>query len=209
MGIAVILRNQLPINRFRDLLIGSIGTGAGDSGLLCSGFYQENRGKKKPLYRATLEKGFAKEVANSKIRLDVVGIYNGTWKQSYREFKSNMLAAGGNVNCFYKNGLKWHAKVFVLSKEDVPVFGIIGSSNITRPAFSSIKDFNYECDVILWPDENSVINDWMTKQLDQNNFPFEVINAPYLPELNGELSIQDRLQSLKREILDSNLSVLE
>ena len=209
MGIAIVLRNQLTINRFRDLLVGSISTGAGDEALLCSGFFQENRGKHPPLYRATLENNFARVVAKAKLEMTTVGVYNHYWKQSYREFKNNMVAAGANISCFYKSGLKWHAKVFVLSKAGVPVFGIIGSSNITRPAFGSVKNFNYECDVILWPDEQSIISSWLEEQLQEDDFPFEIIRAPYIEEMNNGLAVQDRLQNLKDEIMESGLSVLE
>ena len=207
LAIAIILRNQLPINRFRDLLIGSIKTGAGDNALLCSGFFQENfRGS---AYQASVEQNFGVEVANSKIELNTVGIHNGSWKQSYRDFRDNMQALGANINCYYKNGLKWHAKVFILSKKDEPVFGIIGSSNITRTAFGSISNFNYECDVMIWPDSNKKISKWFDDQMAGNNFPYEVIRAPYDPNMNNGISVQDRLQQLKNEILGSGISDLK
>ncbi|WP_168188950.1 phospholipase D family protein [Thiomicrorhabdus sediminis] len=207
MAIAIILRNQLPVNRFRDLLVGSIKTGAGNKALLCSGFFQENyRGSS---YQASQEINFGREVAKSKIQLDTVGIHNGVWKQSYRDFRDNMTRLGANINCYYKNGLKWHAKVFILSQDDDPVFGIIGSSNITRTAFGSINSFNYECDVIIWPDECKLIDEWFDEQMRGNNFPYEVIRAPYDPELNNGISVRDRLNSLKNEILDSRITLLD
>lgn len=206
MPIAIILRNQLPINQFRDLLIGSIKTGAGDNALLCSGFFQESF--KGSAYKASSETNFGLEVAKSKIELKTVGIHNGSWKQSYRDFRDNMKALGANIICYYKNGLKWHAKVFVLSKGNTPIFGIIGSSNITRTAFGSANNFNYECDVIIWPDENKTINNWFDEQMTENNFPYQVIRAPYDLDMNNGISVQDRLQQLKNEILDSGLSEL-
>lgn len=206
MAIAIILRNQLPINRFRDLLIGSIKTGAGDNALLCSGFFQENfRGS---TYQASLENDFGREVATSKIKLNTVGIHNGTWKQSYRDFRDNMQSLGADINCYYKNGLRWHAKVFILSNGDDPVFGIIGSSNITRTAFSSINNFNYECDVIIWPDDCKKIDKWFNDQMAGDNFPYEVIRAPYVTDMNNGISVQDRLNTLKNEIMGSGINDL-
>lgn len=206
MAIAIILRNKLPINKFRDLLIGSIKTKAGDKALLCSGFFQENfRGS---VYQASQELNFANEIAISGIQLDTVGIHSGAWKQSYRDFKSNMLSAGGNVNCYYKNGLKWHAKIFILSKNNDPIFGIIGSSNITRNAFGSISNFNYECDVIIWPDENLEISTWMNEQIASIDFPYDIIQAPYIAEMNNGITVQERLKKLEEEILSSDISIL-
>lgn len=207
MALAIILRNQLPINRFRDLLIGSIKTGAGDNALLCSGFFQEKfRGSG---YQASLEQDFGREVAKSKIELNTVGIHNVAWKQSYRDFKDSMKSSGANINCYYKNGLRWHAKVFILSNKENPIFGIIGSSNITRTAFGSIRDFNYECDVILWPDDCEEIDGWFNDQIAGNNFPYEVIRAPYVPDMNNGITVQERLNTLKNEILGSGVSELD
>ncbi|XOZ33951.1 phospholipase D family protein [Halomonadaceae bacterium KBTZ08] len=206
MALAIILRNQLPVNRFRDLLIGSIKTGAGDNALLCSGFFQENF--KGSAYQASLEANFATEVARSKIELNTVGIHNGSWKQSYRNFRDNMRSKGSKIKCYYKNGLRWHAKVFILSEGNEPRFGIIGSSNITRTAFGSVSNFNYECDVMLWPDDCKSIDEWFDEQLAGNNFPYEVIRAPYVPDMNNGITVQDRLNSLKNEILGSGLTEL-
>ncbi len=207
MPIAIILRDQLPINRPRDLLIGSIKTGAGDSALLCSGFFQENfRGS---VYQATLEQGFAKEVAKSNIELTTVGIHNGSWKQSYRDFRDNMRLQGANIKCLYKHGLRWHAKVFILSKSQAPVFGIIGSSNITRTAFGDISSFNHECDVMIWPNNLQKIDQWFDEEMETNNFPLGIIRAPYIPEMNDNISVEERLNAIKGEILNSGLSELD
>ena len=207
MAIAIILRNKLPINRFRDLLIGSIKTKAGDKALLCSGFFQENF--KGSIYQASQELNFANEVASSGIQLDTVGIHNWAWKQSYKDFQKNMLSAGGNVNCYYKTGLKWHAKVFILFKDKRPIFGIIGSSNITRNAFGSMSNFNYECDVMIWPDDNKEISNWMNEQTENIDFPYDIIKAPYIAEMNSGITVQERLNKLAEEILSSGISRLE
>lgn len=207
MAIAIILRNKLPVNKFRDLLIGSIKTKAGNKALLCSGFFQENF-KGSP-YQASQELNFANEVASSGIELNTVGIHNWAWKQSYKDFQNNMLSAGGNVNCYYKTGLKWHAKVFILFKDDSPIFGIIGSSNITRNAFGSLTNFNYECDVMIWPDTNVVINNWMNEQTESIESPYDIIKAPYIAEMNNGITVQERLNNLAEEIFSSGIKILE
>lgn len=207
LAIAIVLRNKLPVNLFRDLLIGSIKTGAGNNALLCSGFFQENF--KGSTYQASQEINFGKEIANSKIELKTVGIHNGSWKKSYRDFRDNMKSLGANIQCFYKNGLRWHAKVFILSDGDDPVFGIIGSSNITRTAFGSIDNFNYECDVMIWPDECKAIDKWFDAQMAGDIFNFEVIKAPYIPEMNNGISVVERLNALKSEILTLDIKELD
>jgi hypothetical protein len=203
MPIAIVLRKKPHVNAFRDLIVDVLGSGAADEALLCSGFFQENF--KGSAYQASAEKGLASACAKSGVKLTTVGIHNGTWKKAYQNFQANMIASGASINCLYKNGLAWHAKVFVASKADAPVFGIIGSSNITRNAFSVGGKFNNECDVILWPDSSGL------GALVDNLFPDDfgsIIRAPYLPEENGQLSIEDRLTGLREEVMSQNLSAL-
>jgi hypothetical protein len=203
MPIAIVLRKKPHVNAFRDLIVGVLGSGAADTALLCSGFFQENF--KGSAYQASAEKGLASACAKSGVKLTTVGIHNGTWKASYLNFEANMIAGGARVNCLYKNRLAWHAKVFVASNRDAPVFGIVGSSNITRNAFSVGGQFNNECDVILWPD-SSVLGA-LVDNLFSDDFG-SIIRAPYLPEENGQLSIEERLTGLREEVMSQDLRAL-
>lgn len=208
MPIAIILRNRYDVNRFRDLMIQVIRSRGGDNALLCSGFFQENFVNSG--YQASQELAFAHVLAQAKIDLITVGIHSNTWLPSYRNFKQNLLAAGVKLDAKYKYGLKWHAKVFILSRGSLPVLGIIGSSNITRNAFSLSKPFNYECDTILWLDGDQHIEGIVNEFLASADFDeYEVIRAPYQIELNRNLSIADRLNRLKSEILESGLRDLD
>ncbi|MBF0240496.1 MAG: phospholipase D family protein [SAR324 cluster bacterium] len=204
MPLAIIFRKNLDQNIFRDLIINILDSTQSDEALICSGFFQENF--KKSDYQVSLEKGFATVCASRKINLTTIGIHNNTWKQSYQNFKVNMLASNVNIKCFYKNGLAWHAKVFIALKNSIPVFGIIGSSNFTSKAFSTAGKFNNECDVVLWTDEMSV--DYIVQNsLPRDNFG-SIIRAPYDPAQNGNLTIETRLLSLQSEILNENLVLL-
>ncbi len=207
MGISIVLRKQLNVNWFRDLMIDVVGAGYGNNALLCSGFFQENF--KASAYQASQERNFASVLAANNIDLITVGIHNSTWKNSYRNFKNNLVAAGVSINSKYKNGLRWHAKVFILSQDEDPIFGIVGSSNITRTAFSTLNNFNYECDVILWPDSEKPLDAFLDELFTRPDIPHEIIRAPYIEELNNGLTIQDRLKSLKQEILEVGLIDLD
>lgn len=203
MGIAIVLRQTLHVNLFRDFLVGSIQRRFGDSALLCSGFFQEQF--KASSYKATDELNFSQEVATSKLQLTTVGIHNNAWKPSYVNFKNNMLIKGANIQAYYKSGSKWHAKVFILSLQNKPIFGIIGSSNITRSAFGTIQNFNFECDVMLWDKSNVSLSKWMEESISKVESPFDIIQAPYDKSKNGNITISDRLEKIKNEILNSGL----
>ena len=119
-----------------------------------------------------------------------------------------MRALGANVTSYRTSGLKWHAKVFILSSGETPVFGIIGSSNVTRPAFSTTKPFNYESDVFLWSDDNSKISSWADGEMEKIDDFGSIIRAPYLAEMNGNIKIEERLADVKNQILNSPLNEL-
>lgn len=167
---------------------------------MCSGFFQELRNSP---YQATLENGLAAACARTNLKLVTVGVHNPQWLASYRTFKTNLISSGVNAHCKYKHGLQWHAKVFIALKAGMPLLGVIGSSNITRPAFSTSLPFNRECDVILWP-EGSPHESVITEAIGQGNFE-NVIRAPYIPDQNGDLTIEQRLRALYEEILADGL----
>lgn len=200
MPIAIVLRKNVSKNPFRDVIVSAISSGIADEALMCSGFFQENRGS---AYCATLEKGLAASCARNKVKLITVGIHNSQWLTSYRSFQTNLLSAGVNAHCKYKVGTKWHAKVFIALRGGQPLLGVIGSSNITRPAFSSSIPFNRECDVIIWP-EGSAHDGLMNEALGQGNFE-DVVRAPYIPDQNGGITVESRLRSLYDEILADGL----
>lgn len=199
MGLMIFLRKRAQMNRFRDILIDSINSGAGNRVILCSGFFQE--GEK---YQASIERSFAEVLQSRSIEITTIGIHNYNWLQKYKNFRNSLLSAGVNVTAKYTSNLKWHAKIFILKNNTNPVLGIIGSSNITRPAFSDDTPFNYEADIVLWSNENRIIDRMMKRIVEiirqDTDDSHEVITTDYNPERNNGLSIEDRLNRLNDEI---------
>jgi hypothetical protein len=211
MAIAIILRKRHNINKFRDMMIDVIRSGCGDSALLCSGFFQERKifyGNVSP-YQVSQEANLANVLAQNNIQLTTVGIHSREWIQSYRNFRDNLIAAHVNIDAKYNKNLRWHAKVFIISSNGTSIFGIIGSSNMTRSAFSVSKPFNYECDVILWSDKVPGLIQRVNELLARDFEVDELIKAPYLEEENGNLSVEVRLDMIKAEIFKAELIELD
>lgn len=208
MALAITLRNSLGTNLFRNTLIATINAGIGDSAILCSGFFQENF--KNSAYQASLEPNFINALKKLKT-LKTIGIHNNTWRPSYIAFRDNLLAAGVNINAYYKSGLKWHAKVFVLLREETPIFGIIGSSNITANAFGASDSpnppltFNHECDVYFWVDAETALDGKLNELLHTDRLSDQVIWGEYDVLNNFGKSEEQRLKELIREINSSKL----
>jgi phosphatidylserine/phosphatidylglycerophosphate/cardiolipin synthase-like enzyme len=180
----------------------------GDRALLCSGFFQDDF--KTSLYKASAERGFKAALDKHRINLELVGIHNGAWKQSYRKFRDNISnPAVRNVVAYYKPQLRWHAKVFILFKRNDPIFGIIGSSNMTRTAFGTDPEFNHECDVVLWPSRTGRIASLMKQAIDQVDDDYAIIKAPYSDKNNRGVSISDRLLRLEKQIKEKATDILK
>ena len=205
MTIAIVLRTDGNRNTFRDALVSVLGSSHVDEALLCSGFFQDNF-KNSP-YQVSAEKSFSRVCASSGVALTTVGIHNSTWKPAYQRFRDNMRNAGVNITCKYKHGMRWHAKVFVGSKNGVPNIGIVGSSNMTRNAFSTGPQFNNECDVFLW-DRRSQISSLASEIADGLGDQI-IVRAPYVARMNDGMHISKMLGRIQSEVLvDDELSEL-
>lgn len=202
MTIAVVLRTDGSRNLFRDAVISILGSGDVDKAVLCSGFFQDNF--KGSSYQVSAERSLATVCAKSRVSLVTVGIHNSTWKPAYLNFRDNMKAAGANIQCLYKRGMRWHAKVFIGSMGGIPNVGIVGSSNMTRNAFSTGVKFNNECDVFMW-DRKSPITKLATEVADGLGDQI-IIRARYVPRMNRGLSISEMLAHIQSEVLEGDLN---
>lgn len=211
MPVAIILRTTKTQSLYRDAIISTIGSGAGNYALICSGFFQENF--KSSLYQASLEPGFAAALIGNSVQLDTVGVHNGTWKPSYINFCKNLAAAGVTLVPYLMSGFQWHAKVFLLKCFEIPVFGIIGSSNLTANAFGvsntpplasdspapPIK-FNFECDVYFWNSANISISAAMNALIERDEVRQQVILTQYDEQENLGRSVEERLSEIEHQI---------
>jgi len=207
MGLVIFLRKRQNENWFRKLLINSIDTGLGDNVLLCSGFFQEYF--KGGAYQVSTEANFDGVLLKHKINLTTVGVHNPQWLTPYKNFRDNLKNQGVVVSAKLSTTFHWHAKIFILKKDNRPIFGIVGSSNMTRNAFGVTTPFNFEADVFLWLDEFKELNDLITESLAEiQQFNSEVIIADYDPEKNFGLTIEDRLKQLVSDVENGELSDL-
>ncbi|MCB9196593.1 MAG: hypothetical protein H6598_10245 [Flavobacteriales bacterium] len=208
MRLIILLRKDSNINLFRDILIDSIASAEGDECYLGSGFFQELKitKKKTGIYKASMETSnsgnrLCCSLAKNNVKITTIGVHNSYWVHPYAQFCSSLYHHGISLTSYlFRNS--WHAKTFVLLKEGTPILGIIGSSNITRPAFSSGGKFNYEADVVMWDSSNSKLNGLMNTVIETNENPFGLIVTDYDPDKNKGITIDDRLKGIVDEIQD-------
>lgn len=154
---------------FRDNLIGMISKTKDLNGnrlILASGYFSEYEGQEYSICGDDLKKAIR---VNQKIQeIDIIGAKGS--KKSFENFCKKLENLGRPQFIpirVPKNN--WHAKIAMILKPDngkgrgtIPVCAIVGSSNLTRPAFGispppegvhSEVHFNYECDVLIFSND--------------------------------------------------------
>lgn len=203
MAVKLLFRATSGPNHFREWAIAALNCKSVDKVLLCSGFFQQLRGTKKISYRLASDKDFINALTSNPKRLvKTVGVHNHSWLADYRAFANalrKLSPPSFTLNAYRSKRLKWHAKILILFVKGRPVFAIIGSSNMTRPAFAPphiTPDFNHESDVVLWDDKyKPILNSIMDLERSSQEGPFE-INLRYSPQDNKGDSISDRLKKI-------------
>jgi hypothetical protein len=178
--VAIFLRRSATTNRFRAVLEGCLKIRALNEAVVSSGSFQEDT----KFSGASL---FSLTPARCCDQLDLifVGVHNAYWRSRYDAFVNTVRASNCSkcirVSKRMSKGLRWHAKTFVGSIKGKPRVGIVGSSNITRPAADVTTPFNYEADVVLWHADDSEVNAVMAAQVETQDGSHEVIVTSYEP----------------------------
>lgn len=197
MGIKIFFRNNVNKNNFRQIVTEIPLKTNVDEAVLCSGFFQEGKGQ----YYASIENSFCRTLAQKNIRITTIGVHNWAWKKDYFDFVHNLRLAGVHVTGLYKPNFHWHAKILLYKYMGTYVCGIIGSSNLTRNAFSLSSPFNYEADILLY-NSNILPKHTIDSIISENINPEDVVDGIYSVENNGNMTIEERLSSIEEKLLD-------
>lgn len=205
--VAIFLRKTGPVNKFRAAILGALRTDLVDNALLCSGFFQDDA-----KYSAGMDFDLISHRKHNPLKVTTLGLYSYTWKAQYATFFTQ-LQAQNKCPTFSAVQMRipsmgWHAKVFLAKQGNVPLVGIIGSSNITRRAFGLDKDFNYECDVVFWDESVPDIDSSMSAAIGDIDDISDVIVTNYDDNHPANRQpLKDRLMSLEAEILAKAVNV--
>lgn len=200
MTVKLIMRTASSPNLFRDWMMYALRCKQVSKVVICSGFFQEYL----PLHQYALSRDVEFVNALKGVEVITVGVYSKPWLATYQAFIHGLQRQGVIVQAYHTRRLKWHAKIFIAYSGDEPVFAIIGSSNMTRPAFAAPTvvrgDYNYEADVILWNSYKKKENSYFKKfNLEGRNFKNH-LNLTYKKDENYGIPLKDRLKDLEDQI---------
>ncbi|MGE8226830.1 MAG: hypothetical protein ACN6RK_13695 [Stenotrophomonas sp.] len=130
------------------------------------------------------------------------------WHLHYKNFHSKISGAGIKVAAHVAPKRNWHAKIAMrLDTKGQPVAAIVGSSNLTGPAYGENRyTWNYECDVTMWSPAARGSEPAAERNADQDPFTFAAVD---LDESFSQPSIDSRLQVLFDDIFRERESFVD
>jgi hypothetical protein len=150
MPVRLTLRSNKDFSPFREMLKWLIEAPVGDSMLLCSGYIWEPRWGYRVLDDELLV-SIKKGCTSGKIVTVAGKLENEMWRDFYGNFVHRLRSSGVSLESYVAPEHNWHAKIAMRLKEDVPVAAIVGSSNLTGPAYRlDPENWNFEGDVLIW-----------------------------------------------------------
>jgi phosphatidylserine/phosphatidylglycerophosphate/cardiolipin synthase-like enzyme len=206
MGIQIILRQDASTSYFKRYFLALVQHTSLTELLICSGYFQEDLWGYSVLADDLLY-AIQNHANKSKIKLIVVGgkfqSRSGVidqWEVAYHKFVYKVQQAGISYDAYLAKKNNWHAKIAIARGQKKFIGAIVGSSNLTRPAFEeNYNKFNFECDVVLFPDKEAAT--FSNKSDSNNDSPF----APIVAELARGVSQANelsRIEALYKEVLD-------
>ncbi|HOD27574.1 MAG TPA: phospholipase D family protein [Syntrophales bacterium] len=174
---------------------------AGDSAILCSGYiWQPNDGRYNVLDDG-LRQSILAGCAGGTLTTIAGKFYPDYYEVYYRNFIEDLRYHGINVVPFYAPKKNWHAKIAIRTNNHHPVAALVGSSNLTGPAYGIRRNWNYEADVLIWMDADRQTGFFRDDGMDMPLGRFELILDPHIEQPSEEL----QLKGIYADVMETEL----
>lgn len=175
--------------------------------VLCSGYIWEPGEEGPTKYRVldddlldVIKKGCADGIV-----VTVAGmLYDPKWEDFYRNFVLRLNRAGIRVQSYVAPRRNWHAKIAIRLCKDKPIAALIGSSNLTGPAYrQNWSRWNFESDVLIWP-SNPELDVYFRGSKSNGGYTggLDLILDPSV----SQLTEQQQIQELYDDVITSDLN---
>ena len=207
--IAIALRTDENISYFRRNLISILSYQSFTQVIICSGYFQENYdgGTYQILNNGILSTILANPNYANIEYIIVGGKFSSPtdkWKISFNKFLSGLKSNRIKFKAFVDPNGKWHAKIAVGIENKIPKTVLIGSSNMSRPAFDEpYRFFNIEADILLLANESKLKNHFNLEETANQN-PLSQIVADLSPGVD-QANLESRIRAISDEFFNGDL----
>ncbi|MBK5190707.1 MAG: hypothetical protein JJE19_04335 [Methanosarcinales archaeon] len=205
MPLKITLRKDEKSSPLRQMLNMLLQSPAGDSAILCSGYIWQPTGNRYNI----LDDGLRSAIVsgcNGGTLTTVAGKFSfNYYKAYYRNFILDLRSKGVNVVPYYAPKKNWHAKIAIRMSGSKPVAALVGSSNLTGPAYGLNRNWNFEADVLIWTKKGKQTEFFRDDGLNQDLGRFEVILDLEFTQLDEE----DQLEGIDKDVMDAELERFE
>lgn len=205
--ITISLRTDANLSYFRRNLLKILDYPNFTKVIISSGYFQEDL-----YYYNILNDGILSSILGNpnygKIEYIIIaGKFNkpsDPWKSGFDNFLRNLRLNGVNFRAYTERRGKWHAKIVIGIEQNKPKALLLGSSNLTRPAFNELyANFNVEADILLLIDEQKLIDSFNIQENSNQNPLSQIVTD--LSEKYDQANIEDRIQAINDNFLENNL----
>ena len=207
MPVTLVLRHRRDQSPFRRLLLGLVTAPGASSVILGSGYIWE---PSPPCsYRVLpdqLGTAIANGCANGEVTLIAGKLTRAKWLTYYTNFAAGLSQIHPRVVPLYAPRKNWHAKLAIRHDAGhIPIAALVGSSNLTGPAFAEpYATWNYECDALIWPEDPSLtqyFRDLLRDFPDDHVSRLDLILDPVVRQPTEA----EQLEHLRAQVLTSGL----
>jgi hypothetical protein len=127
------------------------------------------------------------------------------WEDFYRNFVLRLSQAGLRVKPFIAPRRNWHAKIAIRLCNGKPIAALIGSSNLTGPAYRlNWHKWNFESDVLIWPSSPELDGYFRDSMASGGHAgDLDLILDPSVHQLTEQQQIQELYDDICRNDLDA------
>ena len=206
MPLKITLRKDKVYSPFRRLLNMLLTSSAGDSTILCSGYIWQPDDGRYNVLDDDLRNAILPGCKGGKLKTIAGKLYPQFYQDFYRNFVADLRKAGVTVHAFYAPKKNWHAKVAIRMRAQRPVVALIGSSNLTGPAYGeNRRNWNYEADVLIWSASHTRSHYFDDVGINQDFGVFDVVLNPKINQPDED----SQLKSILEDVMSGELKEFE
>jgi hypothetical protein len=202
MPIKITLRKEPELSPFRTILGLLLTSPAGESAVLCSGYIWQPNGGRYNVLDDGLRQSIISGCAGGVLTTVAGKFYPAYYQDYYRNFISDLRLNGVTVDAYYAPRKNWHAKIAIRTNQGYPVAALVGSSNLTGPAYGIDRNsWNYEADVLIWAESGNQTAYFRNDDMDLPLGRLEAILDPNVQQASEEA----QLKSIYEDVMKTEL----